>query len=353
MCYSLYMKRVFVIFLVVLIPCMAIYSVLQGGFGRNALPISGDTANYDSLMASVLPEVVVEPDFVVITFAGDAMLDRRVRSSVNKNFGGDYNELFKNVSIFKDDDISFLNLEGPVSNVGHNVGSIYSFRMDPLVINALQNTGIDIVSFANNHVGDYSLSAFKDTLKRLRSEGMLFTGAGSNYNEAREPTMIEKNNIMTCFLAFSDVGPIWMKATEDSPGILIASDSNFTDIIVQASHKCEVLVVSFHFGEEYKAHNARQEKLAHTAIDSGADIVVGAHPHVAQDIEIYKGKPIMYSLGNFMFDQYFSEATMQGLVVQLKAYKTGEISDIKEFISKQNSFFQIESIVDKNINQLE
>jgi poly-gamma-glutamate capsule biosynthesis protein CapA/YwtB (metallophosphatase superfamily) len=83
------------------------------------------------------------------------------------------------------------------------------------------------------------------------------------------------------------------------------------------------------------------------AIDSGADVVVGAHPHVAQDIEMYKGKPIMYSLGNFMFDQKFSVPTMQGSVVQMKLYKNGEAKEIKEFTSKQYQFFQIESIIEK------
>ena len=99
------------------------------------------------------------------------------------------------------------------------------------------------------------------------------------------------------------------------------------------------------WGDEYQKHNSRQEKLAHEAIDSGADIIVGAHPHVAQDVEIYKDKPIMYSLGNFMFDQYFSQETMGGLVVH-KAYKpTVILIDIKNIILNK-MFFKIESIIE-------
>lgn len=338
------MKKGLVIICVAIILSIFIYWVSRDTIVFSSLPTGNDIAQ-DLIHSDIEPLKEITLDFVVMTFAGDVMMDRGVESSVNKNFKGNYNALFENVDIFSLDDISFINLEGPVSDVGHNVGSKYSFRMDPSVISVLKNSGVDIVSFANNHVGDYSLPAFKDTLQRLIAGNLLFTGAGENYANVREPIVIEKNNIKTCFLGFSDVGPNWMKAGENTPGILIANDPNFIEIIQSAKTKCDVLAVSFHWGEEYKKHNSRQESLAHLAIDSGADIIVGAHPHVAQDIEIYKGKPIMYSLGNFMFDQYFSEATMQGLVVQLKAFKSGEIKDIKEYTSKQNKLFQIESIL--------
>ncbi len=287
------------------------------------------------------------PDFVVMTFAGDIMMDRGVEASVNKNFKGDFTQLFNNFSMFKNDDISFANLEGPVSDVGRNVGSKYSFRMDPKIIPVLKDSGIDIVSFANNHVGDYTVKAFVDTLKRLSDNGILFAGGGANYTEATTPTVIEKNNIKSCYLAYSDVGPNWLKATESTPGILIASDKNFANTIASAKVNCDVLVVSFHWGDEYKPHNTRQATLAHTAIDNGADIIVGHHPHVPQDLELYKGKPIMYSLGNFIFDQSWSKPTMQGMIVQMKVYKDGSATDIKQYTSQQNKFFQIESVTEK------
>jgi len=114
------------------------------------------------------------------------------------------------------------------------------------------------------------------------------------------------------------------------------------------------LIVSFHFGDEYKPiHNDRQELLAHLAIDNGAKIVVGHHPHVAQDTEVYSPEScaqiscvgyIMYSLGNFIFDQKFSTPTMQGLLVQIRLDKQGGMSVTKN-ITKQNKFFQIERIV--------
>jgi poly-gamma-glutamate synthesis protein (capsule biosynthesis protein) len=322
--------------------------VFYWNFLANALIVDHPKDQLASV-SSIEPEIdlIPYPDYVTMTFAGDVMLDRGVEASVNKNLGGDFSRLFDNFTMFQNDDISFINLEGPVSDLGYNVGSKYSFRMDPQVLPKLKDAGVDIVSFANNHIGDYTVKAFVDTLKRLSDNGILFAGGGANYTEVNTPTVIEKNNIKTCFLAYSDVGPNWMKATEKNPGILLLSDPNFSNTITSAKSFCDVLVVSVHWGDEYKPHTARQTKFAHLAIDSGADIVVGHHPHVPQDVEIYNNKPIMYSLGNFIFDQSWSKPTMQGLVVQLKAYKDGSTTDIQMFTTQQNKFFQIESITEK------
>jgi len=249
-----------------------------------------------------------------ITFVGDIMLTRGVKTSVDNNFGGDYSKLFENLSELKNSDILFGNLEGDVSDVGNNVGSIYSFRMDPKVLPVLKDAGFDIFSFANNHAGDWNMPAFKDTLARLSDIGILKTGAGDNYEQAKNPTIINKNGINFGFLDFTDVGPNWLAAKDSTPGILLASDPNFADIIKNAKAKCDVLIVAFHWGVEYKTvHNTRQQTLAHTAIDNGADMIIGGHPHVMEDIETYKNKKIVYSLGNFIFDQSFSEETMRGM----------------------------------------
>lgn len=341
------MKKSFAIFLIVILTGVAIFLGFYGEYFLNNIYDKEIQNNEIVIVPNIEPEKIEVPDYVTITFAGDAMLDRGVEASVNKNLEGDYSKLFDNIDIFQGDDISFLNLEGPVSDVGHNVGSKYSFRMDPRVISALKTNGIDIVSFANNHVGDYTVQAFIDTLERLNNGEILFAGAGFNYAEATTPTVIEKNDIKTCFLASSDVGPSWMKATEKSAGILLANDPDFAGIISRAKINCDILIVSFHWGDEYKPHNARQSKLAHLAIDNGADIVVGAHPHVAQDIEIYNGKPIMYSLGNLIFDQSWSEETMRGLVVQMQVEKSGFVRNIQEYTTQQNKFFQIETIMEK------
>lgn len=105
-------------------------------------------------------------------------------------------------------------------------------------------------------------------------------------------------------------------ATDTSSGILITDAKTLPTIVQNAKTWCDFLIVSFHWGIEYKEHNARQTTLAHLAIDSGADMIIAAHPHVEQQTEWYKGKFIAYSLGNLIFDQYFSPATMQGLIIR-------------------------------------
>ncbi len=281
-----------------------------------------------------------------IVFGGDIMLDRGVRSSVAKNFAGDYSALFKNLEILKSADIAFANLEGDVSDKGNNVGSRFSFRMDPIVLPAIKGAGIDIVSFANNHVGDWNVAAFDDTRARLAQNGISYVGAGDDKSSAATPVVIEHNGTRFGFIGFSDVGPDWLSAKEKSSGILLASDPDFDAIIRKAAAGVDVLVVSFHWGVEYQEHTARQTALAHRAIDDGARLVIGHHPHVEQATETYKNGLIAYSLGNLIFDQYFSPETMQGML--LSTYFDGkELKEYRKRIVKLNSFFQPETVTEE------
>lgn len=252
---------------------------------------------------------------ITLTFVGDIMMDRGVRRSIEKNFANDYSALFINTTYLADADIAFANLEGTATDdISPRTGSRFSFRMNPDSLGAIKNTGIDIVSFANNHVGDYSTKGFLGTIENLKSNDLLYTGAGENYIDATTPRIITVRGMKIGFLAATDVGPDWLAASDTKPGILLASDPHLSEIVVNAKQQVDILVMSFHWGNEYSPANARQEKIAHAVIDAGADIVVGHHPHVMERVEDYNGKPIFYSLGNFIFDQYFSQHTMRGMV---------------------------------------
>ena len=290
-------------------------------------------------------EEEAEPNFVTMLFGGDIMLDRGVRNSVLQNFGGDYSMLFEKLSSLKDADIAFANLEGPASDQGVDKRNLYSFRMNPSVVPALKGAGLSILSVANNHMGDWGRDAFTDTLSRLKENELGFTGGGINKAEAEKPTIVEKNGIKIGYLGFSDVGPDSMSADENNGGILLASDPHFDEIIQNASKEVDYLVVSLHAGDEYqKKHNDRQELLSHKAIDAGAKIVIGSHPHVAQDTEVYKNGFIAYSLGNLIFDQYFSSYTMGGMLLQIKLSKDGSMT-VQENTIRLNEVFQPEKIV--------
>jgi len=327
------------------------------------IQISPNTQQADVINATATtPTTVKEPDFVSFAFAGDIMLDRGVRRSVIKNLNGDYSALFNNLDVFKNSDIAFANLESVASDKGKDIHNLYSFRMDPAAIPAIKNAGINILSVANNHVGDWGLPAYVDSLERLKENGLLYTGGGMAKTEAETPTIIEKNGMKIGFLAFTDVGPNNMGAGENTPGILLASDPDFDAIVQNAAKQVDYLVVSFHFGIEYKTvHNARQEKLAHEAVDDGAKIVIGAHPHVVEDTEVYSPKNctqgscmsfIAYSLGNLIFDQSWSPETMQGMILEMKLYKDGSMT-VQKDTTQQNRHFQLEKItpgVEEKVN---
>lgn len=277
------------------------------------------------------------PPTITLGFVGDVMLDRGVKYMVDKYMDGDYNELFTQTEFLKEPDIMFANLEGPISDVGENVGSKYSFRMEPKTIPTLKASGIDIVSFANNHVGDWTRDAFTDTINRLHNAGILTCGAGFTYDDAISPTIIEQQGYRVGYLCASDVGPGFMEATSTQSGILLASNPNLGEIVKNAKHEVNTLIVSFHWGEEYEPeHSDRQEYLAKLVIANGADLVIGHHPHVIQDIREYDGVPVVYSLGNFIFDQAFSEETMEGLFMktEIKDGLIGEIEGYKTQLSK-------------------
>ncbi len=287
---------------------------------------------------------IKDPSFVTLSFVGDIMMARGVRNSVVKNFNNDYSALFEKAGVLKKSDIVFGNLEGTASDQGVDQKNLYSFRMDPGVITALRGAGMSVLSVANNHVADWGREAFIDTLSRLKENELSYVGGGYNKEEAKTPVIIEKYGMKIGFLGFSDKGPNYMTATEEKAGVLLASDPNFNEIIKNAASQVDYLIVSFHFGEEYQnTHDLKQENLAHRAIDNGAKIVIGHHPHVVQDTEVYKDGFIAYSLGNFIFDQSWSKETMRGMILEIKLNRNGSMI-VRKDATEQNSVFQIGKI---------
>jgi poly-gamma-glutamate synthesis protein (capsule biosynthesis protein) len=274
-------------------------------------------------------------------FVGDIMMTRSVEGKIN-----DLNKKFifpflNILNYLKSFDYVIANLEGPISDKGTKVGSKYSFRMKPEVAPALKDANINIVNLANNHIFDYSKIAFEETLKNLKKNNIQYFG---NFYE---PLIIEKEGVKIGFLGFSDFLK-HLEVKENKIGIAVVNDK-ISEIIKKAKEKVDILIVSFHWGEEYqKLANERQRKLAKIAIDSGVDLVIGHHPHIIQNIEKYKNKFIFYSLGNFIFDQNFSEETMigGGVEVYIKNKKIENIYFRKFYL---NNAFQIENMSERLI----
>ena len=274
-----------------------------------------------------------------ILFVGDVMMTRSVEKKI-RDLNKKYVFPFINIlDYLKSFDYVAANLEGPISENGVKVGSKYSFRMNPDVAKALNESNINIVNLANNHIFDYGKIAFEDTLKNLDKNNIKYFGI------SYEPLVIEKNGTKIGFLGFSDFLK-HLEVRENKLGIAVVNDK-MSEIIKKAKEKVDVLIVSFHWGEEYqKLANERQRRLAKLAIDSGADLVIGHHPHVIQNVEKYNGKFIFYSLGNFVFDQNFSKETMTGGGVEVYI-KNKKIEDIyfRKFYLNEN--FQIEKMSER------
>ena len=278
---------------------------------------------YQAQVAYLMP--TLPPDEIKLGFVGDIMMDRDVEKKILKEGGGDFRFPFLNIAdTLQKYDFLFGNLEGPISDKGRNVGSIYSFRMDPKAADALKFAGFDILSVTNNHSGDWGRAAFSDTLERLSEAGILSVGG------THEPEIIVLENTKIAFLAFSDFpGPA-----------AITNPEKIRESIAKASQEADIVIVSFHFGEEYKKEaSTRQKKLSYLAVDSGANLVVGHHPHVAEPIEQYKNSYIAYSLGNFIFDQGFSEETMKGILLEV-TLKNKKISKVLPRKIQLNENFQ-------------
>jgi len=274
-----------------------------------------------------------------LIFVGDIMLSRAIGNLMVKN--NDWHYPFLEIGDYLDTaDLTFGNLEGPISTNGTNVGSIYSFRADPQSVGGLSYYGFDILSLANNHIWDYGAEAFKDTLTILTDNGIRYVGAGLSYEEAHEPVVKETNGNKIAFLAYTNLLPPFLGLRDARQAVALVDEPQMILDIQKAKTLADIVVVSFHWGEEYQMqHNSFQEQLAHLAIDSGADLIVGHHPHVVQEVEEYNGGYIAYSLGNFVFDQNFSEDTRNGFILTVFV-RNGKIESLNQQRIEFTSTFQ-------------
>lgn len=268
------------------------------------------------------------------------MLDRGVEYFVKKQGNGDFKfPFFKIAEQLKKVDILFGNLETVISDKGNKIGSIYSFRANPKAVEGLIFAGFDVLSAANNHVFDYGRMAMEDSFKRLKNAGIDYVGAGLNEGEAKQGIIKEIKGTKVAFLAYNNKGSQYWQATAERSGINWL-DGRIKEDIKKAKEKSDLVIVSMHFGEEYyKKPSREQEYFARLAIDSSADLVIGHHPHVVQPIEKYKNGWIAYSLGNFVFDQGFSQETMEGLLLEI-IIENKKIKEVNPKKVKLSEFFQ-------------
>ncbi len=205
-------------------------------------------------------------------------------------------------------DLVFGNLETSISDRGQAIeDKAFTFRMSPKAADSLKQIKLNIVSLANNHLLDFGEDAMFDTFKFLKKNNILYSGAGENLKKARKPVKISMKGTNYVFLSYCERPPVSYYATDKKGGTAPLNPKLIIEDIKKYKKSNNVVLISLHWGIERTATPRKDQiKTAHAIIDAGADGIIGHHPHVPQSIEIYKNKPILYSLGNFIIGYYNS-----------------------------------------------
>ncbi len=234
---------------------------------------------------------------------GDVLLDRGIRKTIEEK---GLNYLFDKIKpIISEHDLAFCNLESPLtpSNIGYPLLKRYSFRGETEYVQGLIYTGFNVISVANNHTIDWDRDGFMETIRILKEHNISPVGGGKNQHEAMKPTLIKRNGLIFAFFGAVSFLLEGLPYLEDKPAPAYAGIEELTTQIQRINNLVDFVIVSFHWGSENQPiPNSRQVEYAHRVIDAGADLVLGHHPHVLQSIEHYKDRFIIYSLGNFVFD---------------------------------------------------
>lgn len=234
---------------------------------------------------------------VTLMFGGDVTLSDRVK----RRLGGDWSAALAQFPESRSVDVAMVNLENPITDADRKrSGKRFNFRAEPESVAALEAGGIDLVTLANNHTMDYNRPGLLDTLAALDQSDIHAIGAGENITEARRPKILDVKGQRIAYFGYYNAH--WHAATETSAGTNPRENEALAADIQAVRDQVDWVVVNFHWGEELARYPAPyQRSIARRAIDAGADLVVGHHPHVLQGAEVYKDRAIVYSLGNFIF----------------------------------------------------
>ncbi|MBW2261510.1 MAG: CapA family protein [Deltaproteobacteria bacterium] len=249
------------------------------------------------------PDPPASRRFSVIA-VGDVMLGKIAQSTIREN-GLDYP--FGAVrEVLDAHDIAFANLEAPITSRGkEKVKKQYRLRVNPQQARALTRSSIDVVSLANNHMMDFGETGLSDTLKHLDTWNIRHVGAGSDLERSHAPARLEAAGTEVIFLAYCAWYPAPIHARENRPGVSPLDRELILEDVRTHKRDDNLVFVSMHWGVQHTDRaTSGQVNLAHDIIDAGADAILGHHPHRPQEVEVYRGRLIVYSLGNFLFGYY-------------------------------------------------
>jgi poly-gamma-glutamate capsule biosynthesis protein CapA/YwtB (metallophosphatase superfamily) len=283
---------------------------------------NGDAQRYLDTLAeqtSNLSASDATPPPLTVTFVGDVILGRTVHTILTRL--GDFAAPFRLVADeLKRTDLTIANLECSLSDDITPPTDPYTFSFMTFTAggDGLALAGVDAVTQANNHSMNFGARGMRDTLAALDQRKIQHFGIGENLTEARKPLILEAQGRKIAFLGYDGITGTTYGATESTAGTSPLDVDNMAEDIAAARQHADIVIPFVHWGIEYQlVPSAEQQSIARNAIDVGADIVIGSHCHWVQGMEVYNGKPIIYSLANFVFDQEWSLETKQGLIMHL------------------------------------
>ncbi|HYO43813.1 MAG TPA: CapA family protein [Candidatus Limnocylindrales bacterium] len=220
--------------------------------------------------------------------------------------------------LIKDADLAIANFENPAPDAfrWHGKGTVFS--ANPRHIAGLVDAGLDWVSLANNHIGDAGRKGMLQTMTNLKEYGLAYGGLGKNAAAAHKATLLKAGDVTVGILGYDQIARSYNATDTIAGSARMTAKALKADVKAARKAGADVVIVFPHWGVEYRAAPVEsQRRLGKAAIDAGADLVIGNHPHWAEGMEVYQGKPIWYALGNFVFDQTWSEYTMEGITLEL------------------------------------
>jgi poly-gamma-glutamate synthesis protein (capsule biosynthesis protein) len=265
------------------------------------------------------PPAGAEDDALRVVFVGDIMLDGGPGHVVTN--GGD--PFAAVASVLREADLTVGNLECAIVKDGHPIDKPYTFRGPRSALPVLKNY-FSAVSLANNHSGDWGKKALATEFELLREAKLPWFGAGENLHAAHEPLILVAKGRKVALLGFNDFPPCSFAAGPTTPGTAWLVEKDVIRDIKLARKKADLVLLFLHWGEELEEKPTEQQRaLARRLIDAGADAIIGGHPHVTQTIDWYKDRPIVYSLGNFLFDYFPSDPPVwKGWILKLTFSKS-------------------------------
>ena len=290
----------------------------ESGTAENEVEETENTDSETGGSDTVEPDESEPKEDVTVLFAGDLFLTDILQEKYDKN-GISAAATQELLSVTRGADVFMLNQEFPFGTTGEAMeDKQYTFRVAPKYVSILPELGTDIVTLANNHMLDFGRGPLTETLTALDGAGILHVGAGQNLQAASALKTIDVGGRTIGFLGATRVIPehSWT-ASKSNSGLFTTYDpTKLVTEIQEAKKTCDYVVVYVHWGVERNTEpEDYQKSLARQYIDAGADAIIGAHPHVLQGIEYYQGKPIFYSLGNFIFANRTYETMMAELTV--------------------------------------